>query len=763
MKRAIQLANKTSASSMVLVSLLVIGILIVPVRSQVSYGPITPSLTVHLNQTFSNLTSCNIDLTGWDAYSDYQPSPSIWTKEYCPIKQAKLYLNNQKWPTGVEDPRLIDPETLTYKHWYGTDAWDDEAKEFRKAIAYLTDKQGYLDRILNGVGWIQETEIPYPALAGYTDYRELEYKGLIYRYDPMEAAQVLDAAGFTQGSTINTYYDPATPGSAQFVRTDPRLGRDLAPLVFCIRFDDPQRNAASLELTNMLRKSGIPVKPIITNERACFWRTMELYNYHLYIAETDEFPLSRSEDTGKWMLGADAPDQIIYGMFDSAQYWGGTPHQSYGGLSWSSNYAGFCDSEYDYWAEQGKYGSYFDTVYTGCLNAQERAAELVDSIPLWTQLGLKACKTGWTGLINEDGYGIDNYWSFLKMANPSDTIMDWGLSGNLWTLSPISSKRLWEWKTLGLTYDSLIGWNPFGLGQDFGWLAVEWSVGFWALGKTYARFKLRSAADSTTARDPLFHNGAPVRPLDVAFSLIFSRDCGQDVAIAYCDLKDIVEVRIPDPVPLWLWGTGIVQDPSLPAKTVEVRFNTESYWSLHWAGKHPVFSEVVWKAANDRLNWGYNTPGWNPRKVQEYEPWNFDGDQDGVIDLSEDGTGAWIFTSLSNFPISRAKSVSFTANAGFYLSQLYIDNYLTWAFHLMGDINDDGVVDGLDRGFIVNAYGTDMWTYPWGTGPDQYNPNADINTGTWDFALGTGTYGDGTIDFRDNGRWAAHYGKDIDP
>jgi hypothetical protein len=102
--------------------------------------------------------------------------------------------------------------------------------------------------------------------------------------------------------------------------------------------------------------------------------------------------------------------------------------------------------------------------------------------------------------------------------------------------------------------------------------------------------------------------------------------------------------------------------------------------------------------------------------------------------------------------------VSFVAFRDYYLSQEYLRNYLAYGFHLRGDINDDLVVDGADRIILFKAFGTNKWEYPEGTGEDEYNPAADINTGVWDMKTGTATFGDGYINYLDHGKWGMYFG-----
>ena len=759
-------------ASIVLISLFASLFAVFPARAQPEYGPKADELLIHVylseDAEFRALEAAEIDITDWpldpDTLARFKEDPDIALRSYSDLGHYEIDINNQRWPTGVTMPRVKDPATNSHKHYYGSNVWDDEAAEFRHAMAHLLPKGKIETEVLAGTGVKQETDVCYPAAAGWTDYPALEEQDLIHHYDTVEAASIFDAAGFTQGTTSNPYYDPETPGSAQYLRTDPRYGGDLEELIFYIRLDDRLRKDSGLLMTTELRKAGIQVKPFVTERTVCYKQVMVLYDFHLY--------------TGGWSLSPDAPDSLWF-LFNSEQYWGGTETGYYGGVGWSANYNGFAHNHtqdqglagpigspedyYDYNTDLGKYGTTFTEVYDGCIAAQEAAAKLIPNIPMYARLAVMSFRSAWSGVVNYEGLGPYNVWSYLNMEHAPDTRIDQGFKSNLEGPNPITSEWVWDWNVIGTIYDTLIGRNPYNLADKFGWLAEHWESASWETGKGYVLFTLRQENLAAGTRAPVFHNGDPVRPLDAAFSMIFPKECGPGVAWIYSDLKDIVKIEIAGAVPSWLAGKGIEQNTDLGARDVKVYFDVESYWAVHWAGfSPPILNERVWKDANDAKGWGFNTPGWNPMKIREYEPWLEDSDGDGTVDYKEDGTAAWVFDGYAPAPpgpISAATSLAFLANRDFYLSQDFIAGYLAFAFHLRGDINNDGAVDSVDRAILYKAFGTDSSMLPWGTEFDQYNPEADVNTGYWDMVNGVPHFGDGYIDYKDHGRWGAYFGE----
>jgi len=739
---------KSLICAFALLSLFASTFVTVPVKA--ANGPKTGKFLIHIFNTdtaefaaFESSTGADaLDYVDWPLPKDkvdlWQTPPYnsyIELKDYSDIGLYEVDINNQRWPTGVTEPRTLDPATGTYKHWFGTnEPWDTKAAEFRKGIAHLANKDKWITDILKGYGHRLDTMVPIGALAGYTDYADLQAKGLIYPYDPVKAAAIFDAAGFTQGTTPNPDYDPATPGSAQFLRTDPRYGGDLQELVFYIRMDDVLRRDMGRDLTAQLRKAGIRVNAIETDRTVCFNNVMVLYDYHLY--------------TGGWGVSADVPN-TLHGLYHSSQYWGGQASTYYGGTGWSANYPGFVDAIHDAWAEQGKYGGTFSAVKEGGLKAQERAAELVHVIPAYDRAAVKAVKKGWSGVINFRGAGPDNGYSFLNgintvntPQNPADDEIDWGFKSTLSGPNPVTSEWVWDAWVVGLIYDSMIGRNPYDLSMEYGFAAESWS--FDPATKS-ALFKLRSGNT--------FHNGDPVTPEDIKFSLEFQKAAGPGVAWGYSEVEPITHVDTQ------------IDDPTLGPMDVKVYFSEASYWAVHWAGFSIILNHNIWMAQNAAKGWGYVrgmtdfNAFTNRQMVRNYNPWLEDVDNDGQTDFQEDGSGPWMFTGYApSGPISAATSISFVAKTDYILPQTAVSSFLSWAFHMIGDVDENGVIDGTDGYAIQKAIGTDK-NYPWGTGWDMYNPATDINTGTWDMVNHQpATVGDGEINYLDIGKWGLNVG-----
>lgn len=822
-----------------LVSIIATSPAAVPVPSQGGpRGPKTDHMLIHIHVS-EQLENAAIEM-GIVEINDWPLSKAwidAWTlepekytmRDYAEIGIFEIDINNQRWPTGV--PGKIPMEGPVED----TDMW--RAWQFRRALAHLMDKTYVETEVMKGYANLIETPVPLPALAGYTNYTDLEAKGYIYDYDPAEAAAILDAAGFE---------DTDDDG----VRNDPRTGANLEPLIFYIRWDNsPGRREAGERLALDIGAIGVPVDARVVERTVCFKEVMVEHDYHLY--------------TGYWSLDADA--DYIYALYHSDFYW----HPGF-----CYNYGGFCSEEFDYWAEKivGIQIEEEPLPWLEVKMAQEVIMKYVGVIPMWASKGVKVYETGWDGVVNYEGYGIDNRWSFFNMYKPGEDTINYGFRSNLEGIHVISGiiiepGTVVNPKVSGLIFDSMIGRNPYNLAEDYGWLATYWLGSIPQYGNPYCLFTLRD--------DATFHDGTPMLPEDVKFSLEFVRDCGpgvQEVKVSRCagNYPFVMDIALVD---------TNAEDPTLGDWDVKVYFNVNSSWAPHWAGYMPIINKDLWIVGNDVYGWGYRwpygetllttdlaegdttiyvkstnyfeigdiveigvrtdrletnkiqsvlddtiqldiplvnphpewevvkysqsalgstkltedaeadatviqvgdmknfAPGdpivideggldeetnkvkrtyrqggieyieleypivsthwedeevketaqstyWTPEKVMEYHPWEHDANDNGVIDLTEDGTGPWIFVDAD--PLLD-EYILLDANRDFYKTQTEISDYLAEAFHAVGDVNYDRAISVLDFGLIIRALATTPATGGTPGDWDAWNPAADLN------------------------------------
>jgi ABC-type transport system substrate-binding protein len=674
-----KMKEKTFALSVILVAFMTFGLV-----TAVFAAAQTPDMQIHIyldpDTENSALQAGTIDLNDWPLTKDWIDSwallpASVNLRDYVEMGMMEVDINNQAWPTGDSGSKFYNPARPA----------SVKSVEFRKAVACLLDRDKIVTDVLKGMGFRMDVPLP-PFQSAYMDMVNYSLSGYVYNYDKVRAEGILDAAGFTMDTGTG-------------IRHDPVLGGDLAPIKFYIRQDDPNRRAAGEMLVAELLAEGIPVNAIITEKTVCYKNVMVLYDYHLY--------------TGGWSLST-IPDQY-HDLYASFTYYGPS-------IGWSQNYPGFCNSEFDSWALKVKYP---DTI-ADCQAAAKVAGYLFLKycaiVPMYCSKAVKAYRTyatyGWTGMVNNAGYGIDNYWTFLNMAQVGtggDNRIDWGFKSDIEQLNQVSSEWLWDQNVLGLIYESLIGTNPFNLNPSEFFLAESGYVGTWdASGvggtnpATFANFTLRTGV--------YWHNdtGNPRRAFvasDVQFSFDYQKACGPGIAWNYPSLTS--------------YDHCVVYDNT----HIAIFYKQKSAWAYQWAGGLPIINPDTWSLVG---------PG---MATKNYNPQTTDLNGDGVIDLKEDGTGAWMFDTYN-----QGNWVTLKADPSYYLSSGFIASRLADMFHIgAGDVNRDGSVNILDLSYMARSLGrTTGDTH--GSGWYQYNVDCDLN-------------GDGTVNYLDLGVTSANYGK----
>jgi len=689
-------------------------------------------------------------------------NPDITMRSYAEGGKVCFDLNNQRWPTGVTLTRTLDPATGTWKHYQDySNIWEQKAREFRRAIAYLSDKDGYIDRISKGYAWRMDTTVPDPCLAGYVN-REYSGANYLYRFDPAQAAVVLDNAGFTQGTTDNPYY-PTTPEGweAQHIRTDPKgdwsetgaPGGDLkhSGIIIYARQDDPQRSDAAVELTTMMRKSGIPVDLRIRARAECSDKVMNIYDFHLY--------------TGGWSM--DVHPSWVYFLYGSPAYWGGTETDFYGGKPASVNYVGYCNDEYDMWSEQACFTTNEDDMRYAVDKTQEIYVIDTPVIDLWAAKAFAAYGSKWSCVVNMDEFGLANHWSFFEMSNTvGDKIIDWGIDSTLEGPHVVSEKSVYDRAIVDLVYEGLIALSPFNY-------AIDEEVGTTAdfdnpLACGSYGMPRKSVVTYHLRDDVYFHSvdpisGDPIRqmlPYDAAFSLIFLRDVGPGIYAYNGYVKNIAYIEVQNNAPT-AWAAAhphadIRSNPALGPNDVAVYFKVASMWARFWGSQY-VMDSYIWLKANDRFGWSYGVKpykydtgsGPTPKGVLAYKPWQEDADANGVIDMYEDGTGAWVMDGTSGGSAGTWTWVHFHANRNHYWTEETISYFVQLAFHCVGNVNWIGAVnqypfydeeiDIFDGSYIRKAW------YSTPSSPN-WNPDCDFD-------------GDGRIYGKDLNLWGRNYGR----
>lgn len=743
-------------------------------------GPPTGNMLIKIyldpSQEESALAKGDIDINDWPLSSTFINTnfnnPAITMNSYAEIGEYEFDINNQWWPTGPNDPTHT---TVTARNIFfnPTGVRDIAALHFRRAIAHLSNKAKYTTDYMGGYGYIMQTPIPVPAMETFTDYSTLSNStaqadpygstgGYLYTYDRAAAAREFDLGGFrfwtdSPNPSVRSWRDPGPDGvygggpSGNVKDADDGAVETLPNMKFWIRLDDPNRRLAGVDLYNEMVAAGIPaaagtglpgLDERIAERSTEFTEVMVLYDYNIY--------------TGGWSVTAD-PD-FLYDFF----------HSSMGQYSYANNYAGFKNAEYDAYAVKVKFPASLTapSIEPGvtqfefdCIQAQWVWSKYMPVVELWCAKGVKGYRTGWTGpsgigttgAVNYAGAGTDNGYSFMLMSwNPTQSYMTrtgpantvvYGFKSDISALQVLTSEWLWDWNVLGQIYDTLLARNPYNLPEVIGTLATAWNDS-----TTYPGWEGKTVTQFTVRSDATFHNGAPVTPADVAYSLLCVRDAGAGNAWNYATVFEIDHVQIQGQI-------------------IRIFWTVKSALALHWAGFMPIIDEDLWNQAsaigpgtasgytgyiphntNGNFGGGGGPVGTyvNAAHIRDFHPWETTDPATGKYYLSEDGSWGWSFV---NYVVGQ--TVSLSAYSGMYttvyrstgsFTPMTFSQFIASAFHDVGDVNWpgttnpawysklDSLIDTYDLGLIANALSISSASTPWGSKFNQYNPDADLDS-----------------------------------
>lgn len=368
--------------------------------------------------------------------------------------------------------------------------------EFRRAIAYLCDKEKYVREGLQGLGYKLETFLGSP---GYGVWSGTTYT--TYDFNPTAAAELLDSIGFTLGEDGK--------------RIDPLTGTTMRPLVILARTEHPHRIFAARELAAQFDAVGIPydlqevprsvASPLVFNEQ----------DYDIY--------------TAGWGGGPDV--DWLYDLFYSTS----PPSQ---------NFQLFKNATVDAALEQLKYGTTRTEALGGAQLAQQYLSEQLPFIPLYAKAYLSPYNARLTGVVDLPWWsGVTNGVTFTVAT---DKTSKFGSVLNIgWTSDPQQPSPMyeinWWWDTMlnNVIYDTPITLDPTTF-AELPWLASSWETEPWTapngVDGTKITFHLNSGVK--------WHDGRPLTAEDVVFTWDYAQQQQNPVYISY--LTSYVNGEAPD-------------------------------------------------------------------------------------------------------------------------------------------------------------------------------------------------------------------------
>lgn len=409
-------------------------------------GPRTEDVYIYfyadLEESYEALKAGEIDIA-WTQYEDAINDPNILLAPLSSYHFYEFDFNNND--TIPSYPNVLSP--MTYL-------------SFRQALAFLVDKE-YLINVVWG-GHAERTDVPIPYRYRGWWNESVVYPNYPYEYDPIAAKSLLDAK-FPEGITPNPYYDREFPGSARYVRTYPtdhpqKPGRDLNPVIFCLRSDIQKRLFAGRYLYENMRKHGIPVDPVEAGWSTLWPRVYRKRDYHIYT------------DVGA--AGRYPPLSMFY--YFHSKYW--DPRWGLNNVLPPGKYPSLDDE-----LEKAYYATSLEEAMFHCKNAQGIFVDNAISIWLLSHRYYSAYRKGLMGVVNRDDFGILNMYTFMNAYHLDGSPIRIGYS------PPGSMNVVWP-DVLSWPYNMVLNRiyesnepsvAPYALEVDQPWAVQDWHFGEW--------------------------------------------------------------------------------------------------------------------------------------------------------------------------------------------------------------------------------------------------------------------------------------------
>lgn len=526
-------------------------------------GPRTEDLIIRFYSdvpaTYAALKVGDIDLMAFTGWSVGLPAHD--GKQF----DSDLYMdaiadpNIQLAPIMGNDIVAFDFNNNCTMDWYPGIRSPMNYRDFRVALAHLVDKDYYVNSIKDGFAC--RIDVPIPCTQSGWWNTSLTGVNYPYPYDSCLSEGWLDGAGFDQGSTPNPHYDALFPCSAQFIRVYPPdhqlAGQDLHPLIFKHRADDYMRHYAAYEFMSNIRKMGIPVIEEIVGKEQANAQVMQDRNYHIY---TSGWVVK------KWPI-------YLYHLY-YGDYWfpGGSNYVTGRNCTGGHNFPRIDEALEELWHSQD---------YTGaqdvCKKAQSHMIQECISVWLWSSQSYVAY-SNLLGTVNMEGYGLVNKYTFWNTYRVDGSPIVVGLADPPIQLNVMYSSWIYDWLCLDRIYTHLINEPPYDLSADQPWLAKDWLIETWidpqdGREKTKVTYWLNSDAWWVEPVTGNMHSQVTAHDIEFSIWMAYALDdCWH-----YPDVRDVHHTRILD------------------SHTIEVYFNTNSYWAVYWIGEElPIIPKYLW-------------------------------------------------------------------------------------------------------------------------------------------------------------------------
>lgn len=556
-------------------------------------GPRTEDLVVDyryedLGQAYAALHVGEIDLLGHELTSTLftvaAQNPEIVMGKVACTDMFQFDLNNDE--TIPSYPGIVSPTRY---------------RGFRQALAQLTDKDGIVDFVCGGFA----NRIDQPIAAPHKSWANASYwyPYYPYEYHPAAAATTLDETGFTQGSTPNPYYDPAFPASAQYIRTYPpdhptKAGEDLDSIEVVVRSDDYWALFAGRSLYEKMRKHGVPVRAVENDYRSIYYKVRDQHDYHVY--------------TGSWSVPR-FPPTYLYPLY----------HSNFAFPLGANYVTGAGTYPYlDQLLVDAANAATWGDASSKCRIALGYFTEECVTIPVWSTVSYYAWRNDLLGVVNMEGVGPENAFTFMNAYKSDATEIRFGLVTYPNSLNIIYAS--WDEDYQCLDRMNLFGGvevPPYNPSVDQAGFVKEWDVGTWDDDGT-----TKTKVSRTFRNDGYF-----VKPV--------SGDQKSNVNASHFFFSAWYMYHIIDS---WWWAeyAGVHHIDIVGSHEVDIYFDSLSYWNMYSAAG-PIVPMDTWAQQSELV--GETTESF-VEGITVVTP--------GIVDLSEDPV--WIEeVRVNGVPLTR--------------------------------------------------------------------------------------------------------------
>jgi ABC-type transport system substrate-binding protein len=326
---------------------------------------------------------------------------------------------------------------------------------FRQALAHMVDKNWIVNDVLDG--WGERIDVPICAAnVGYAN-ESVTGGNYPYPYNLTKAAELLDIYFADTDLDGTRNYPIGWPGRES--------GPNLDPIIFLMHYL-PSYYEIAQALVNNMQTLGIPVEEITNPFDIPF--ALEYKTYHIY--------------NGGWSLCR--YPTYLWDMFHSDNWYPYGPNLCTGmNASNEPNYPDLDAAVEDVYYAQDD-GAFKDAV-------KKTTGLLVDyciNIPLYSPKNWWAYSKRLAGIVDMNGYGLENDYTFLnayKVDNP-DTVADesqepirMGIKDAPNKLNILYSSWRHDYAVLDRVFDSLLSINPYDPSVNQPWIAQDWETSTW--------------------------------------------------------------------------------------------------------------------------------------------------------------------------------------------------------------------------------------------------------------------------------------------